>query len=152
VIELASAGVLMWVCRSSCDIDKYSQSKPSARLAVFGGALLFVFGGLRDGQRPVLRSICKEWARPAWLKCPVLDRICGDDVPTVAEASAYRLQQTCAKSSARARPVMLDVVLSDRIFAKVRHAMWRDGSDLRFTAPKADRAVTVAPKLIRVAA
>jgi transposase len=39
-----------------------------------------------------------------------------------------------------------------RRLAVIMHAMWRDGSEFRFTAAKPDRAVTVAPKLIGVAA
>jgi transposase len=39
-----------------------------------------------------------------------------------------------------------------RKLAVIMHAMWRDGSDFRFKEAKADRAVTVAPKLIGVAA
>jgi transposase len=34
----------------------------------------------------------------------------------------------------------------------IMHAMCRDGSEFRFSEPKADRAVTTAPKLIGVAA
>jgi transposase len=39
-----------------------------------------------------------------------------------------------------------------RRLAVIMHAMWRDGSEFRFTAPKGDRAVMAAPKLIGVAA
>jgi hypothetical protein len=38
-----------------------------------------------------------------------------------------------------------------RKLAVIMHAMWRDGSDFRFKEANADRAVTVAAKLIGVA-
>lgn len=39
-----------------------------------------------------------------------------------------------------------------RKLAVIMHAMWRDGSEFRFTAPKVDRTVKAAPNLIGAAA
>jgi hypothetical protein len=54
--------------------------------------------------------------------------------------------------SAKKRGHKRACVVVARRLAVIMHAMWRDGSEFRFTAPKADRAVTVPPKLIGVAA